>query len=115
MTDFNPIAFFTGIMLSRFINDVDRFDELILYDIICHNEKNRFAITFGYYHHELCSEGSYMSTLYEKACKTHVVSAFYRDNYTVNINGKPAKNYIILVELSQPCCHTQPQSNQERI
>ena len=39
-----------------------------------------------------------MSTLYEKACKTHVVSAFYRDNYTVNINGKPAKNYIILVE-----------------
>lgn len=98
MTDFNPIAFITGITLSRFINDIDRFDELILYDVICHNEKNRFAITFGYYHHELCSEGSYTSTLYEKACKTRIISAFSRDNYTVNINGKPAKNYVILVE-----------------
>lgn len=98
MASFNTIAFITGIALSRFINDIDRFDELILYDVVCHNEKNRFAITFGYYHHELCSEGSYTSTLYEKARKTHVVSAFCRDNYTVNINGKPAKNYIILVE-----------------
>ena len=98
MTNFVPIAFITGITLSRFINDVDRFNELIIYDIVCHNEKSRFSVTFGYYHHELCSEGSYTSVLYEKTCEVYVVSAFYCDNYTVNISGRSAKNYIIFVE-----------------
>lgn len=102
MTNFIPIAFIDGITLSQFINDIDRFNEPIVYDVICHTKNSSFAVTFGYYQHNIYDEGTYTSALYKKACKANIVSVFCHDNYSVNVDGKPAKNYIILVEYQQP-------------
>lgn len=50
MTNFIPIAFIDGTTLSQFINDIDRFNEPIIYDIICHIKNSGFAVTFGYFY-----------------------------------------------------------------
>lgn len=85
MSKFKTITFTPGITLGQFINSIEHFDTPILYDISCHNAKNRFSVTFGYHQHKLCSEGSYTSALYTKACNTHITNIVCRSNYTTNI------------------------------